>query len=472
MKLVCYDPHARRTDIANAVAEFPHVEFSRPTDLAELATALENAEILVTSNRAYEADAAGVIRQTDELRWIQFTTSGLDKAIGLGLPPGCVVTNAAGLRAFCVAEHAVFLMLSLLRQARMAEQGQRDQRWVRDAITPRLDNLAGKHLLIIGVGAIGQEIARKAKAFDMRVTGISRATAAPPHFDALRPRAELPDAVAGADLIVMAANYEADTHQLMSAALIDAMKPSACFVNIGRGGLVDEEALVAALQEDRIACRRARRRQDRAAAGGTCALRPAQCHPHAPYSRRGFGGDRRRHGPHRRRQSPALAEGRNVAEDRHRADRMSDEVRPTPERQVASPSYRIAALDQDFLLRGCAARRSLHARIREARAGAARLGRPFDRRGVRLGADPRGRRRAAGALVCAGARLRRPVFRARAALWRRGKASATTSSPPAAARAIMEAANRGAADAGAPTIGFNIALPHEQVAQPLTRRRT
>ena len=254
MKLVCYDPHARRKDIETALEAFPEVAFARPTELDELATALQGAEILVTSNRAYEADAAKVVRENGAgLRWIQFTTSGVDKAVGFGLPPGCVVTNAAGLRAFSVAEHAVFLMLALVRQSRMTDQGQRDNQWVRDAVTPRMDNLAGKSLLIIGAGAIGQEIARKAKAFDMRVTGVSRSTAPLDHFDALRPRAELSQAVAQADIIVMAATYEADTHQLMSAALIGAMKPTAFFVNIARGGLVDEDALVDALKEGRIA---------------------------------------------------------------------------------------------------------------------------------------------------------------------------------------------------------------------------
>jgi D-2-hydroxyacid dehydrogenase (NADP+) len=254
MKLVCYDPHARRTDIADAMAEFPEIDFARPNSLPDLATALEGAEILVTSNRAYEADAAKIIRENGgALRWIQFTTSGLDKAIGLGLPPGCVVTNASGLRAFSVAEHALFLMLALVRQSRMAAQGQRNNEWVRDAITPRMDNLAGKHLLIIGAGAIGQEIARKGQAFDMRVTGVTRSSAPLPHFDAIRPRADLPEAVASADIVVMAANYDADTHQLMSAALIGAMKPTAHFVNIGRGALVDEQALVAALRDGRIA---------------------------------------------------------------------------------------------------------------------------------------------------------------------------------------------------------------------------
>lgn len=254
MKLVCYDPHARRPEIAVAMQAFPQVTYAAPTTLEALQDALAGAEILVTSNRAYEADAARIIcAQGASLRWVQFTTSGIDKAIALGLPSGVTVTNAAGLRAFSVAEHAFFLMLALMRQSRSADAGQRGEQWVRDAITPQMDNLAGKHLLIIGVGAIGQEIARKAKAFDMMVTGISRATAPLPHFDQIRPRHELQAAIAESDIVLMAANYEAETHQMMSAALIAAMKPKAHFINIARGGLVDEAALVSALESGKIA---------------------------------------------------------------------------------------------------------------------------------------------------------------------------------------------------------------------------
>jgi D-2-hydroxyacid dehydrogenase (NADP+) len=187
------------------------------------------------------------------LRWIQFTTSGLDKAIAFDLPSGIVVTNAAGLRAFSVAEHAFFLMLALLRQSRAADQGQRENLWVRDAITPQMDNLAGKHLVIIGTGAIGQDIARKAKAFDMMVTGISRSTVPLPHFDRLRPRAELKAAIEAADIVLMAANYEADTHEMMNAEMIAAMKPSAHLINIARGALIDEAALVRALRDGKMA---------------------------------------------------------------------------------------------------------------------------------------------------------------------------------------------------------------------------
>lgn len=254
MKLICYDPHARRPEIAVAMRAFPQVTFAAPTTLESLQEAVQGAEILVTSNRAYEAEAARIIcSHGTSLRWIQFTTSGIDKAIALGLPSGVTVTNAAGLRAFAVAEHAFFLMLALMRQSRAADAGQRGEEWVRDAITPQIDNLAGKHLLIIGAGAIGQEIARKAKAFDLMVTGISRATAPLPHFDRMRPRADLQAAIADSDIVLMAANYEAETHQMMSAAMFAAMKPKAHFINIARGSLVDETALVLALENGKIA---------------------------------------------------------------------------------------------------------------------------------------------------------------------------------------------------------------------------
>lgn len=254
MKLVCYDPHARRNDIAQAMQAFPDIAFARPVTLDELAQDLIGADILVTSNRAYEAEAAKIIcTQGTSLRWVQFTTSGLDKAIGFGLPSGVVVTNAAGLRAFSVAEHALFLMLALMRQSRAAEAGQRADQWVRDGMTPQMDNLAGKHLLIIGTGAIGQDIARKAKAFDMHITGLSRSTQTLPHFDHLRPRADLIDALSEADLVVLAANYDTDTHEMMNGAAFSAMKPGARFINIARGALVEETALIEALRSRHLA---------------------------------------------------------------------------------------------------------------------------------------------------------------------------------------------------------------------------
>jgi phosphoglycerate dehydrogenase-like enzyme len=254
LKVVFFDPFRQWDDVAAALDAVSGIDFAHPADNAGLAVALVGAEVLVTGNRSYLADTAAAIREHGKaLRWIQFTTSGTDNAFKHGLPSGIVVTNMAGLRAFSVAEQAFTLMLGLMRKLRTTEEARRREAWVRDNLIPQVDNLAGKHLLIIGLGAIGQEIARKAKAFDMHVSAVSRSAKPLPHVDRIRPRSELLDACAEADIVVMAALYEDGADRLLSRAAISAMKPTAYVVNIARGALVDEDALIEALAAGRIA---------------------------------------------------------------------------------------------------------------------------------------------------------------------------------------------------------------------------
>ncbi len=254
MKLVLFDSRDRFPGLEGALGAFPGVTLARTRDLPSLAAALAEAEILVTSNRIYTAEPAGVIREHGKnLRWIQFSTSGIDKAVTSGMPSGVTVTNAAGLRAFAVAEHAIALMLDLVRQVRATEKARADDFWCRDVVTPSMDNLSGKHLVLVGLGAIGQEVARKAKAFDMRITGVSRATGPIANIDRIRPRNELQAAAAEADILLLSINHDESTDKIMSCAVIQAMKPSAYLVNIARGQLVDEPALIDALEAGKIA---------------------------------------------------------------------------------------------------------------------------------------------------------------------------------------------------------------------------
>jgi D-2-hydroxyacid dehydrogenase (NADP+) len=139
-----------------------------------------------------------------------------------------------------------------VRRVRDTESARATAFWTRDKTTPFLDNLAGKHIVIVGTGAIGQDIARKAKAFDMRVTGVSRVSHPLANFDALRPRSELVAAAREADVLMVAAMYDEATHKMISREVIDALGPKALVINIARGLLVDEAALVAALEAGRI----------------------------------------------------------------------------------------------------------------------------------------------------------------------------------------------------------------------------
>jgi D-2-hydroxyacid dehydrogenase (NADP+) len=232
----------------------PDIAVTNALDAAVLQAALPQAEILVVNNRSYTSEHAAIIREQGKaLRWMQFSTSGIDSAVATGLPSGVIVTNAAGLRAFAVAEHAFALMLGLVRQLRATEQARPDGVWSRVDVTPSMDNLSGKHLVIVGLGAIGQEIARKAKAFDMQVTGISRSSAPLAHIDRIRPRSELLAAAAEADILMLALTYNEETDRILSRAVIQAMQPSAYVVNIARGKLVDEPALIDALRAGKMA---------------------------------------------------------------------------------------------------------------------------------------------------------------------------------------------------------------------------
>ena len=253
MHIVLLEHGERYIGLEAELRAFPGAELVRARDPATLASAMTQAEILIASNRLYTADNAAIIRaNAGKLKWIQFSTSGIDKAQEVGLPSGVIVTNASGLRAFAVAEHAIALMLGVVRQLGAVSRAKQEKIWRRDEIAPTTDNLNGKHLVVIGLGAIGQEIARKAKAFDMPVTGISRSTDPLPHVDRIRPRSELQAAAAEADVIAVAAVSDAETEKIVSRAVIGAMKPTAYIVNIARGQMIDEPALIEALQAGKI----------------------------------------------------------------------------------------------------------------------------------------------------------------------------------------------------------------------------
>lgn len=255
MKVVLFAADERAKELDEAMrAAFPGVDFVPASDADSLRSSLAGAEVLLTANSKYTPENAAIIRASGtSLRWIQFTTSGVDRAVEVGLPSGVIVTNMAGLRAFAVAEHAFSLMLGLVRRLRATEQARVAEDWCREAITPSTGNLAGKHLVLIGLGAIARDIARKAKAFDMQVTAVTRATEAPDHVDTMRPRSALVAASAAADIVLLAAGYDESTDRIMNRAAIAAMRPSAFFVNIARGRLVDEGALLDALERRAIA---------------------------------------------------------------------------------------------------------------------------------------------------------------------------------------------------------------------------
>jgi phosphoglycerate dehydrogenase-like enzyme len=226
---------------------------------AALTERIGEAEVLVIPNGQYSAEIARAVKERGRrLRWIQFTTAGIDWAIKAGLPDNVIVTNASGFNAGTVSEHALALMLAVARRLPDSERARGARQWPRRAMMDGMMPLEGATLMLVGLGAIGREIARKAKAFDMRVIGISRiadkSSKGPvPHVDEVRPRARILETAREADVVALAVNYDSSTHRIVDRAVIAALKPTAIVVNVARGQLIDEAALIEALRAGRIA---------------------------------------------------------------------------------------------------------------------------------------------------------------------------------------------------------------------------
>jgi D-2-hydroxyacid dehydrogenase (NADP+) len=194
--------------------------------------------------------AAGVLEQCKNLRWLHSFSAGVETAPFDWLKArGVVFTNASGIHGLQMAEQILGMMIMFSRGLHVSLRNQLRARW---SAEHRVDELYGKTLLIVGAGHIGQETARKAKAFDMRVIGIKRQPAPLPHFDEVRGPGALHESLAEADYVVCLVPLTPQTRHWFDAKAFDAMKATAVFLNFARGAVVDEQALIEALKSGRI----------------------------------------------------------------------------------------------------------------------------------------------------------------------------------------------------------------------------
>jgi phosphoglycerate dehydrogenase-like enzyme len=163
--------------------------------------------------------------------------------------PDVVLTSARGIHGPQVTEAAIFHMLCLSRDVRRSVRAQDERRW--DAWDPRV--LDGRTVAIVGVGVIGEQLARACRTLGMSVVGVSRTNRAVDGIDRMYGRAELAEAAAAADFLVLTLPLDDETQHLVDARVLGAMKPTAYLVNLARGGIVDTDALVGALRSGAIA---------------------------------------------------------------------------------------------------------------------------------------------------------------------------------------------------------------------------
>jgi phosphoglycerate dehydrogenase-like enzyme len=234
--------------------EFPEIEAVKVHDREALGDALEGAEIFQVYNSAFTPEFAKLVRDRGQaLKWIQFTTVGIDIALKAGLPDGVWVTNSGDVSQRVLAGHAIALMLGVMRGFRRFEPLRAKRDYARQTMPRYMMAPDGARMLILGMGRIGQDIARKAKAFDMEVVCVTRAAApAVPEIDRVVAREKIEEVLPTADVVMIAMPLDAGTQGFVNAERIALLKETAVFVNISRGKVVDEAALARALAEGRI----------------------------------------------------------------------------------------------------------------------------------------------------------------------------------------------------------------------------
>jgi len=230
--------HARGADIS-------HFEVR---DWAALEARIAEADVLVVSGLWRNELLASAPR----LKFIQSISAGVDQYDkALLAARGVRLASAGGVNARAVAEHAIALLLAMARRLPEARDNQHKRHWrgMIGDLAEREDELGGKTMVLVGTGRIGGHIAHLARAFGMKVLGVRRDPAQGTNgCDAIHPMSALPGLAAQADCLVLACALTPETTGVVNAAVLAGLKRSAWLVNVARGRVIDEPALVAALQ--------------------------------------------------------------------------------------------------------------------------------------------------------------------------------------------------------------------------------
>ena len=231
----------------------PRVNFYQTWSPEETMDRIDEADVFVVSGFWDNA----LLERASKLKYIQSIGAGYDQFPLDELRSRDIrLASASGVNQNAVAEHAMSLMLGLNRHIHTGRDNQNNHTWrgMIGDLSKREDELIGKTLLIVGMGAIGSRLARFAKAFDMRVLATKRdpSTAVGPADEVVTPD-RLGELVPQADFLALTCPLTPETTNIVDAGVFKAMKQSAYLINVARGGCVDEPELVAALESGEIA---------------------------------------------------------------------------------------------------------------------------------------------------------------------------------------------------------------------------
>jgi len=231
----------------------PDAQICVAADVQAALTEIADAQVYVAGHWSEDVLAAG-----RSLRWVHFTWAGMDDVISPALAESDVtVTNSAGVFAVPMAEHVMAVMLAFARGVHLCARRKPEQLWhgegARRAVAAQLGELNGSTLGIVGFGGVGAATAQRAKALGMRVLAVRRHSERPcEHADEVLTLDHLSDLLSRSDYVLISCALTPDTQGLIGERQLAWMKPGAVLINVARGAVVDEPALVDALRAGRI----------------------------------------------------------------------------------------------------------------------------------------------------------------------------------------------------------------------------
>ena len=228
---------------------FPELDIDVVSQREQAEVALTKADVLVTFGQMMKNLKLG-LDGASHLKWVQALGTGLDGITDQpAIRPSVMVTSLHGVHGAPVSEAALAGMLALSRDIPRFARNQNTRTWGRWPAKLLHDKTVG----ILGIGVIAEALAPKCKAFGMKVVGLTSVKRDVPGFDSVHDTDELHDVLPHLDYLVLLTPYSVATHHIIDARVFAAMKPTSYLINVARGGVVDEDAMVVALREKQIA---------------------------------------------------------------------------------------------------------------------------------------------------------------------------------------------------------------------------
>jgi len=225
---------------------FPEVDFTYAVDGEEALTHVPETEVIISIALWFTKEVA---QKAKNLKWLQCNITGTDHLIAsLADRRDIILTSGRGIHGPQMTEVTLLHMLALYRQVRRLAKNQENHTW--DRFLPYV--LENRLVAIMGLGAIAEHMARCFRALGMTVYGISRTNRKIEGIDKVFSRDDLTEAVKDADFLIALVPFNLETQNIIGAKVFYAMKPSACLINVARGGVVDEAALIDALKNGEI----------------------------------------------------------------------------------------------------------------------------------------------------------------------------------------------------------------------------